>query len=59
VTPEERARWDAQVRGLQDAEIDTELTPEQREALLKSTNEIRARKGLPPLKAEWVETPPT
>jgi uncharacterized protein YkwD len=55
----DRARWEARVRDFEDAEIDTELTPEQQDALRKSTNEIRARKGLPPLKPGWVETPPS
>jgi hypothetical protein len=60
LTDEDRARQKAKVRGVQDAEIDTELTPDQREALLVSVNARRARSGRPPLRIEdWEDTPPT
>lgn len=59
VTAAERARWEAQARSLHEAEIDTELTHEQREALRAEVNERRARHGRPPLAPGWVRTPPT
>lgn len=57
VSERDRAYLEAQGRSLKEAELDTELTPEQRDALRKSTNEVRAEKGLPPLADEWEDTP--
>jgi hypothetical protein len=60
LTARDRAHWQAKVRDLQDAENDTELTPEQRESLLGAVNARRARNGRPPLRIEdWEDTPPT
>lgn len=57
VSDRDRAYLEAQGRSLKEAEIDTELTDAQRDALRRSTNEVRAEKGLPPLADEWEDTP--
>jgi hypothetical protein len=59
VSARDRAYFEAQARSLQEAEIDTELTHDQREALRAEVNESRARHGRPPLAPGWVKTPPT
>lgn len=55
VSVEERRRWARQVATLEQADIDDEGTPEWRAAVIESTNEWRARHGVPPLR-EWWET---
>jgi len=59
VSARDRARWKAQARALQDAETDTEIPVEDRQAFIDAINERRASHGRPPMKPGWDETPPT